>query len=66
MLSEMFLVFQKKLICKETVNSQKIQYKELYHKKVSYQNFCIIIVNDSFILELSISISIRSALLFWG
>ena len=58
MLSEMFWVFQKKLIYKEkpgTVRNKEC--KKRYKKKSATRVFqvCISIVYDSFILELSIS-----------
>ena len=68
MLSEMLWVFQKNSFVKKIVNSQKIKsVKNLVIKKSTTKTFqiCIIIVYDSFILELSISISISTALLLW-
>ena len=67
MLSEMLWVFQKNSFIKKIVNSQKIKsVKNFIIKKSATKTFqiCIIIVYDSFILELSISISISTALLF--
>ena len=68
MLSEMLWVFQKNSFVKKIVNSQKIKsVKNLIIKKSATKTFqiCIIMVYDSFILELSISISISTALLLW-
>ena len=68
MLSEMLWVFQKNWFIKKIVNSQKIKsVKNFIIKKSATKTFqiCISIVYDRFILELSISISISTALLLW-
>ena len=65
----MLCVFQKNWFIKEIVNSQEIKsVKNFIIKKSATKTFqvCIIIVYDSFILELSISISISTALSLWG
>ena len=65
MLSEMFWDFQKTLIYKERCEQSKNkERKKLYHKSaMKVFQVCMIIVYDSFFLELSISIS--AALLLW-
>ena len=70
MLSEMFCVFQKRLIYKEKCRAvQKIikSVKNVIIKKSATKVFqvCISIVYYSFILKLSISISISTALVLW-
>ena len=62
MLSDV-LCFSKKLIYKKKCRTVKNKdCKKPYHKK---SQICISIVYDSFILELSIGISISTALLLW-
>ena len=69
MLSEMLWVFKEKShLWRKVWNSQKIKsVKNVFKKKSAMKIFqvCIITVYNSFILELSIIISISTAVLLW-